>query len=247
MRFFAAAAILVAFLASLAPARAVDLAGIEAATYMLYADEKAICSSQVVHSDDDGTVLLTANHCVDGPDTTTYSVRETVRDGRAVISYTVYNAKVTRVDKQSDLAALTLLDTKARLPVTTIASVDEADTALFKGADVLAAGYPGTSNAKMADLVFTDGLFTGVRESFVPSVKIDVYRTTAPVWYGKSGGALYTRIDGDWKLVGVATQLDPETPWETSLWIPVVAVHKALLGLWKNTLPDLSAPGYTER
>ena len=245
MRFILAAMLA---LAMSFPAAAVDLEGIEAATLILYADDSPICSTQVVHSDEDSTVLLSAHHCVDGPDTTVFSVRKTERVDGEVVSYAVFNAKVLKEDKESDLAVLRLTDKNVRFPVTTIASVEEADKALFKGAEVLAVGYPGTyASGGMEDLVFGDGLFTGLRKSFVPSVKIDVYRTTAAVWYGKSGGGLYTNIDGDWKLVGVATQLDPETPWETSLWIPITAIHKALLGAWKGTLPDLSAPGYTER
>ena len=244
MRFVIAAALA---LAMSFPASAVDLAGIEVSTLILYADDRAICSTQVVHSDEDSTVLLTAHHCVDGPKSTVFSVRKTERVDGEIVSYAVFNAKVLKADKVADLAVLRLTDRNARFPTTTIASVEEADQALFKGAEVLAAGYPGTQVANMADLVFTDGMFTGLRESFVPSVEIDVYRATTSVWYGKSGGGLYTKIDGDWKLVGVATQLDTETPWETSLWIPASAIHKALMGAWKDTLPDLSAPGYTER
>ena len=228
------------------PVAAVDLAGIEAATFILYANGNSTCSGQVVQSGEGGTLLLTAHHCLGDSADTEFSIRTTVKVGRDIVSYTSYSAVVIKKDPKQDLAVLRLRDEKVTLPVTDLATAEEADTALFKGADVLAAGYPATWATGMEDLVFSDGLFTGVRESFVPSISVDVYRSTVPVWYGKSGGGLYAQIDGKFKLVGVATQLDPETPWETSLWVPVAEVHKMLKGTWIDG-KNLSDPAYTER
>jgi hypothetical protein len=225
------------------PVLAVDLAGIEAATLMLYKDNAPVCTTSVVHSGDDGTVLLSANHCIDKGGE--FSIRLVVKDeNRQTISYTVYMADVLKRDPAADIAVLRLRDKGVSLPVTDVATVEEADAALFKGADVLAAGYPGTRYARMDDLVYTEGLFTGLRDSFVGSVKAGVYRATTPIWYGNSGGALYTKIGDTWKLVGVATQVDPETPWSTSLWIPAKEIQKILVGAW---MPDLSDPAYRER
>jgi hypothetical protein len=224
------------------PVYAVDLAGIEAATLMLYEDGKPVCTTSVVHSGDSGTILLSANHCIDGGGE--FSIRTVNKDGRAITSYTVYMVDVLKKEPKADLAVLRLRDKAASFPVTDVATAEEADGALFKGADVLAAGYPGTRYARMDDLVYTEGLFTGLRDSFEPSVKAEVYRATTPIWYGNSGGALYTKIDGEWKLVGVATQVDPETPWSTSLWVPAAEIQKILKGAW---VPDLSDPAYRER
>lgn len=228
--------------------RAADLAAIEAATFILYEGNRETCSAQVVHSGNGETLLLTANHCVGSGKEANYAVRTTVENDEGdVTSYTVYTAKVLKKDGKNDLAVLKLVDAGVSLPMTDLATVEEAAAALFKGAKVLAAGYPATGNAGMADLVFTDGLFTGLRKSFEPSVKVDVYRATAPIWYGNSGGGLYVEIaPGNWKLVGVATQTDPETPWETSLWIPASEIHTMLKGTWLDG-KDLSDPAYTER
>jgi hypothetical protein len=235
------AALLFVPLALFAPAaRAVDLAGIEAATLMLYKDGKPVCTTSVVHSGDSGTILLSANHCIDTAfmePTPEFSIRLVVKDeNRQTISYTVYMADVLKKDPAADIAVLRLRDKGVNLPVTDVATVEEADAALFKGADVLAAGYPGTRYARMDDLVYTEGLFTGLRDSFVGSVKAGVYRATTPIWYGNSGGALYTKIGDTWKLVGVATQVDPETPWSTSLWIPAKEIQKILVGAWVGSV-----------
>jgi S1-C subfamily serine protease len=159
------AVVLAALLLSILPARAIDLSGIEAATMILYANGQEVCSSQVVHSADGDTILLTANHCVDGPKDTEFSIRIiTKNDEREVVSYTIYTAKVFKRDAKTDLAVLRLMDDKIVLAATELATAEEADTALFKGASVLAAGYPGTFSSGMEDLVFSDGLFTGVRD-----------------------------------------------------------------------------------
>jgi S1-C subfamily serine protease len=219
------------------PVLAVDLAGIEAATVILYKGSSAVCSASVVHSGEDGTVLLTANHCIDGGGE--FSIRTVNKDGRSITSYTVYMVDVLKREPKADLAVLRLRDKAASFPVTDVATAEEADAALFKGAEVLAAGYPGSRYAPMEDLVYTAGLFTGLRDSFVPSVEVPVYRTTSPLWYGKSGGALYVKIGGDFKLVGVASQLNPETPWETALFIPAKEIQKILVGAWIGSVAPL--------
>jgi S1-C subfamily serine protease len=217
------------------PVHAVDLAGIEAATLMLYNNGRSVCTTQVVHSEGGETVLLVAHHCVDGGGE--FSIRQDIKVNGKVASYTVYMADVIKQDAKNELAVLRLRDTQTVFPATDIASLAEVDKTLFKGAEVLAAGYPGTRYAKMEDLVFTDGLYVGRRASFVPSVEVDVIRTTIPIWYGNSGGALYAKIGEEWKLVGVASQIDPETPWMTSLFIPVDAIEKILVGAWAGTVP----------
>jgi S1-C subfamily serine protease len=220
------------------PVHAVDLAGIEAATVILYQNDSAVCSASVVHSGDDATILLTANHCIDSGGE--FSIRAVNKEEREVVSYTVYMVDVLKKEPKADLAVLRLRDKAAAFPVTDVATAEEADAVLFKGAEVLAAGYPGSRYAPMEDLVYTAGLFTGLRDSFVPSVEVPVYRTTSPLWYGKSGGALYVKVGDDWKLVGVASQLNPETPWETALFIPAKEIQKILVGAWAGTVPPLN-------
>lgn len=224
--------------------RAASLSQIEAATVLLHQNEVSNCTAQVVHSGDE-TILLTANHCVDVVKSE-YSIKTTVRDGRETVSHTFFMADVFKRFPKADIAVLRLRDRDTKFAATEVATQEELDAALFKGAKVLAAGYPSTRFISQRDLVFTEGLFTGETESLVAETEALLYRATASIFYGNSGGGLYLETKDGWKLIGVASQLDPSLPWQTSLWSPLAEIERALKGAWKGQL-DLADPAYTER
>jgi S1-C subfamily serine protease len=224
--------------------RAASLSEIEEATVLLHENATSNCTAQVVHSGDE-TILLTANHCVDA-EKSEYSIKTTVRDGRETVSHTFYMADVFKRFPKADLAVLRLRDKTTAFVATEIATQEELDAALFKGAKVLAAGYPSTRFIAQRDLVFTEGLFTGETESLVKETEALLYRATASIFYGNSGGGLYLETKDGWKLIGVASQIDPSLPWQTSLWSPLEEIEIALKGAWVGSI-DLSAPGYRER
>jgi S1-C subfamily serine protease len=217
---------------------------------MLYSNGVPICSAQIVHSEkgrgDIGveTVVLTANHCISSPSSDLSFAVAKVTDDNKMLSVTLYGADLVKQHPKHEIAVLKLRDTETVFPAVDVATAEEAKEALAKGTRILAVGYPGTSNLPMNDLIITDGLYVGLTDSMVKSVEVLMYRTTISIWYGNSGGGLYALIGDDWKFVGVTSQLDPERPWNTSLFAPVDDKSEVLRGAWN---PDLSDPAYREK
>lgn len=226
-----AAAIVIAAIAYLAltpnPARASDIAGITQGTYLLHMNGAAGCSAQAVKVGD-RTLILTANHCVEDKKAV-YSINRITFDDTTFdkrVSEIVFYVDVLKRDIDGEVAVLRTVNPDVDLETVDLATIEEAKAALLKGAVVLTAGFPGTQNSPIGDLVFTDGMFTGLARSFVPTAKQPMYRTTAPIYYGNSGGGLYIEVGGSWKLVGITSQTDPELRWANSLFATRDVIEK---------------------
>lgn len=225
----ALALLAIGYLAFSSGARASDLNGITAGTYLLHKDGEPGCSAQAV-KDDGRLLLLTANHCVVKKDGV-YSVNSVTYDAIEFdkkVSETIFYVDVVKRDETTDMAVLRPVDKALSLATVDLATIAETKAALVKGADVLVAGFPASENSPIGDLVFTEGMYTGLSRSFVPLVKAPMYRTTAPVYYGNSGGGLYVQVDGTWKLVGITSQTDSEMRWENSLYVSRDSIDKAI-------------------
>lgn len=226
----AALAIVLLSLIMFAPraAFASDFTQIESGSFILYTNGTPSCTSQAVESG--GKVaVITANHCTTGRDDE-YSIHLVLRDqsNGQKVSELVYYVEVVKRIPEADISVLRLVDDKAVIPLVDLASAEEAKLALTKGAPVLVVGYPNTDNSPMGELVFTDGRFTGMTKSFVPEVKVPLFRTTVPVHYGNSGGGLYVQIGDTYKLVGITSQTDPSLRWANSLFAPTGEIQKAV-------------------
>jgi V8-like Glu-specific endopeptidase len=204
----AAGALLILFVMSSAFAASLETSA--GATYKLYADGRGICSIQHIKNVDEGALMLTASHCIQGDKDTKYSLhlenRGTsvgpkdvqtleIRDER------VFYLRVLRDDPKGDVA---LLVTKSKTagaelgdPID-LATVDEANTVKF-GDDLIVLGFPAA-----AEKTITKGQFTG-KINGVLDTQYN-YQTNIPVAGGNSGGGLYANFpkDGvaDWKLIG---------------------------------------------
>lgn len=212
-------------------AQASTLADIEAGTYLLHSNGEPVCSAQAVTASGQ-TLLITADHCTDTLNAE-YAIHFLHRDPEDIsrkISEQVYYAEVIKRVPESDIAILrTLAD--AELPTVDMAIPVIAKRALSKGTKVLVAGYPHTATAPIQDLVFTEGMFTGLSKSWMPSVKSTMYRTTGSVHYGNSGGGLYAMVGGTWRLVGIASQTNPHRMWSDSLFAKIDDVVSAIKSL----------------
>jgi S1-C subfamily serine protease len=204
----AAGALLILFVMSSAFAASLETSA--DATYKLYADGRGICSIQHIKNVDEGALMLTASHCIQGPADTKYSLhlenRGTsvgpkdvqtleIRDER------VFYLRVLRDDPKGDVA---LLVTKSKTagaelgdPID-LATVDEANTVKF-GDDLIVLGFPAA-----AEKTITKGQFTG-KINGVLDTQYN-YQTNIPVAGGNSGGGLYANFPKDgtanWKLIG---------------------------------------------
>ncbi len=206
-----------------------DLTGIQNGTYLLHMNGDPGCSAQAIKRD--GKVLfLTANHCV--TDTAAeYSVNRITFDADKFdkkVFESVYYVDVVKRDATTDTAVLRPVDKSLVLDVVDLATIAEAKAALSKGAPVLVAGYPNSMASPIGDLVFTEGMYTGLSKAFVASVTSPMFRTTASIYYGNSGGGLYVKIGDTWKLIGIASQTDPELRWVNSLFATTESIDKAI-------------------
>ena len=192
-------------------------------TFVLYADGTSICTTQLVSPD----LLLTANHCVEKPDVK-YSIKKVNKnDNGGIISEEIFYAVPTEQSTNNDTAILELF-TPFYAPVVDVATDEEAAT-LKLGDPVLLFGYPGSTYSPQETLVVTDGLYTGITNALVPTITGKFIRTTAGSYYGKSGGGLYAEFDGEWKLIGSNSQLNPEIISEFSLATSTEAVNEIIV------------------
>jgi len=205
----AAGALLILFVMSSAFAASLETSA--DATYKLYADGRGICSIQHIKNVDEGALMLTASHCIQGEKDTKYSLRlenqgtsigpkdvQTleIKDER------VFYLRILRDDPKGDVA---LLVTKSKTagaelgdPID-LATVDEANTVKF-GDDLIVLGFPAAEQKTI-----TKGQFTA-KINGVLDTQYN-YQTNIPVAGGNSGGGLYAnfpKADGtaDWKLIG---------------------------------------------
>lgn len=213
-------------------AKASDLNDIEAGTYGLYEGLERGCSSQAVRPAGGEILILTAAHCIGSADAE-HSIHLTSFDEHdRKVEETIIYLDIVKVDKTTDFAILRPVDRGIKIAAVDLATVAESDEFVTKGATVLAAGFPGSNRAPPGELVFTQGLFTGLSDAFVDEITVKMFRTTVPVFYGSSGGGLYAKvdpeIDSEWRLVGITSQLDPDMPWMNTLFVSTATIHAAL-------------------
>lgn len=192
-------------------------------TFVLYADGTSICTTQLVSPD----LLLTANHCVEKPDAK-YSIKKVNKSVEGdIISEEIFYAVPTELNKDNDTAILKLF-TPFYAPAVDVATDEEAAT-LKLGDPVLLFGYPGSTYSPQETLIVTDGLYSGIVEALVPDLGGKFIRATATSYYGKSGGGLYAEFNGEWKLIGSNSQLNPEMISEFSLATSTEAVNEIIV------------------
>lgn len=234
------------------PASASTFEDIRDATVKLYEGDKYNCSAQVVRSDEEGTLILTAHHCVD-PKSEVFNIRiETFNDEGKPVGIQTHYADILRLKKAVDTATLVLRDKDIRLPVVDVATEKEVEDQLRLGDEVLTAGFPGSNY----DITFTltDGRYSGKVNSLVPKLDYPFYKTSSTVAPGSSGGGLYAEIinwdDRDlgdsapiqWKLVGVTSQADPGLPGITNIYAPIQAVHAVIPTAISRVVDDEKTP-----
>jgi len=132
-------------------------------------------------------LLLSAAHCVAGDTPKGMVLRQ---DGQ-LKAFTV-----TKIDEENDLALLTA-DVDGR-----IAEIQTYEPDTYS--DVIAAGYP-----MGAGLVITKGLWVG---KFFDSSYIGHMLASVNVGPGNSGGGLWTKESGRWKLLAVVQFYAPAAP-----------------------------------
>ncbi len=181
------------------------------ATYKLYADGRGICSVQHIKNVDEGALMLTASHCIQGEKDTKYSLHlenqgtsigpkdmQTleIKDER------VFYLRVLRDDPKGDVALLVTKSATAGADLgdpIDLATVDEANSVKF-GDDLIVLGFPAAEQKTI-----TKGQFTG-KINGVLDTQYN-YQTNVPVAGGNSGGGLYANFPGkdgaaNWKLIG---------------------------------------------
>lgn len=201
---------LLASLMMIGGASASSLKEIERSTTLLYEDNSPVCSMQMTYKG-----FLTAAHCID--ETKSYSFKEIDKDGDEVLGEKIHYLKIEKIDKDNDVALLSTKD-KIYLPAITVAFEDELKDVLVRGTPVLVIGFPASKFRDSSELVFTDGRFVDEVNGLGPLNKTKLYRTTAPIYYGNSGGGLYVEINGTYKLIGTTSLTNPELPFEESYY-----------------------------
>jgi S1-C subfamily serine protease len=183
-------------------AQAATLKEVIGATYKLYQGDRPVCSGQFVKSDAKDDFFLTAAHCIDAGPEVTFSVRKQNLDEKFnPISEQIFYLKPVRVMKRKDVALLRAIDPSGVFDTVEVASVEEA-AKLQIGSPVVVIGYP-----KVLDITYTAGEYTGkVRSPMEGEIDSPLYRTTAPLTGGSSGGGLYMKIgENQYKLFGTTT------------------------------------------
>src|SRR5690606_27326961 len=82
------------------------------------------------------------------------------------------------------------------------------------GEPVVAIGYPFAD-----ERAITTGVFTGP-VSGILGVKAPLYRATAQIAPGSSGGALWAEIAGTWKIIGTAFAMRRDAAWVSYFTTP---------------------------
>lgn len=184
-----------------AGARASSLDDIQKGTLMIYSGSDGFCSGTLIAPD----LILSAAHCADNGDG--INVRVQVLDEKEdVMSEKLVYVKAVRTLKDWDVALFSPKDSKTNfvqafgssVAVVDIASDDEAK-AVKLGDRVIAFGYP-----KAFQLQVTDGLWSGMKFIKDGIWKHPLYKISAPITGGNSGGGLYLLLpDQSLKLLGV--------------------------------------------
>jgi len=187
------------------------------------------CSGQLVYSKRDEksgdvrTLVLTAAHCTPEGGKSLYSIIIPVYDAknRLVLEKT-YPAKFVAKAFKADAALLELKDKGTWFDG--LARIAPADTQLFQGEAIIAAGYP-----KALELTVTTGLLGPLVETNELDGELrEYYRGTPNLAGGSSGGGLYHKnASGDWELIGISCATFP-TAFFMSLFLPIENIHAFL-------------------
>ena len=174
------------------------------------------CSGTIISSeaDKDGKVktqILTAKHCIKGK----YGQLniETTERGRPIKDVNVWYDN-DREDYKTDLAVVTLRDTETVYPVATIA----AEELVELGDEVVVVGYP-----RALIKTVTRGLFSG----YQVINDATVYRATAALTYGNSGGALFQKNGDNFELIGVTSMKYRDSEF-MNMFVPLQEIQEFL-------------------
>jgi len=148
-------------------------------------DHEGGYGSGVVIRQADTAMILTAFHVIDGAKTLKVSHRDSMTG--ALLQT---DGKVVRVDRVHDLA---LVETKPIWPGSALlVTYEQYDGDLTSFQECLQAGYPLLTET--------------VHISYGLICNLDDHgrlRTSAPIVYGNSGGGVFAKIDGKWRLIGI--------------------------------------------
>jgi S1-C subfamily serine protease len=174
------------------------------------------CSGTIIssESDKDGKVktkILTAKHCIKG-NHGQLNIEITER-GKPIKDVNVWYDN-DREDYKTDLAVITLRDTETVYPVATIA----ADELVELGDEVVVVGYP-----RALIKTITRGLFTG----YQVLNDATLYRATAPLTYGNSGGAMFQKNGDNYELIGVTSMKYTDSEF-MNLFVPLKEIQEFL-------------------
>lgn len=165
------------------------------ATYRLYHSDTFACSAVAISE----TTLVTAAHCIPQAKSMQEVVnirKEVTHENVKVKDFSSWSVNVDKLDRDADVAKISLRDITAKLSFTDMAS--HVDMIVAK--PVFAIGYP-----RGMELTLTDGIFTSVSDLTDMGVNGTYWKTTVPISGGSSGGGLYVFEEDSYKLVGLAT------------------------------------------
>lgn len=174
------------------------------------------CSGTIISSDKDAdgkvkTQILTVKHCIKGKEGQ-FNIEVTER-GKPIKDVNVWYDN-DREDYKTDLAVITLRDTETVYPVAIIAN----DELVELGDEVFVVGFP-----KALIKTVTRGLFSGYQELKGTTL----YRATAPLTFGNSGGALFQKNGDDFELIGVTSMKYGDSEF-MNMFVPLKEIQEFL-------------------
>lgn len=205
-----------------------------APTYQLFDGDRPMCSGTFIRSDDKEDLYLTAAHCVAASGR--FNVRQrVVNDEFEVTSERVFYLKPVRTLTGMDVAVLRTAEPSGVFAVAKIAD-EETGKSLVPGMPVIAAGYPLAMERTLTRGEFTERV--KAPDGF--DMKGAVYRATANIASGSSGGGLYVETADGWRLVGCAAMVANGNPFIAvfSTLDSVRRVTDGLLEADKSALPS---------
>lgn len=165
-------------------------------TFKLYENDKPICTAIAVKTPAAHLIFLTAAHCVDDINSK-YSVRQNlVTDGLRPTIEAIYALDIVAVKSDVDMALFKLASKSEIANGVPIATDGELGVLEF-GQEVITIAYPVT-----LDIAMTKGEFGGLVNSINSTITTPLFRTTAPMIGGSSGGGLYAKFGDTYKLIG---------------------------------------------
>lgn len=191
-----------------------SLSEIQAASFKLSEGATGICSSTYIGQDNDGyNLFLTAAHCL-GSSSELNIRRQVFDEDMEILREEVFYVDVASRVVEKDVGILRMRE-KFNLGIegVDVANLVEANLAQSVGSPVLVAGFPTSSlptSILTQSFTFTEGMMTGKTREATEALGLDtpLVKTTANVAPGSSGGALYSMIDGEWKLVGTTVAMN---------------------------------------